>query len=485
MYTFVTYSFAGMRGVQARGVRIAEHLKDKEIVFLNSGDAEWLEQAGYRVIDAPFDSVSRLSSVRFPGGTEAVVFTDIPTNRPYQALLFLAAKQQGIPTVVVENIYHRDQHREMVYRSVMEYADLFLWNGLSCLWERKLPRVHLIPPLIKKPSLTAEDARKAIFREYGIPEDHRLLLASGYKDDVREILDRLFHALTERNSSLTCIVIAASERIERQGNVICTPVLQEEPIRHLLLASDLLVCKKGYLQILEAFSLGTPVVCIGRHEGFLNRWIDPQILEVLPYYPYFSADLVGKVKTLMERSPGRETWIAKVKALHNGNLDGAQQAARLIRKAKHHPLRIRTRLLVSLNRTAEIEAAKKIMKTERHLYPFFISLPYLALESLWLSSAEGQTHHMELDFGNLVPTPDILQYGASSVLHAGPHDMHGWSPMFPWVDFQLAQVEQHFRYADEIIIVGHLTESYLGPLLGKVRHKTRVVEVSPESHGVK
>ena len=478
MYTFVTYSFAGMRGVQARGVRIAEYLTDKDVVFLNSGDAEWLTQAGYRVIDTPFDRVSRLSSVRFPRGTEVAVFTDIPTNRPYQALLFLAAKKQGIPSVVIENIYHRNQHEEMVYRSVMEYADMFLWNGLSCLWDKKLPRVRLIPPLIKKPSQTAQQARKSIFMEYGIPENHRLLLASGYKDDVREIIDCLFQALAGQQDNLTCIVIAASQKRERHGKVIYTPVLQEEPIRHLLLASDLLVCKKGYLQILEAFCLGTPVVCIGKHEGFYNSWIDPQILEVLPYFPSFSTELVEKVKTLLVSSPQRESWIAQVRALHNGTFDGAREAAEQIKKVRHHPLRKKTKVLVCLNRKEEVEAAQKIIRKERHLLPLFISVPYLALESLWLSSSEGQTHHMHTDFEKLSPTSDILRYGASTVFHAGPHDMHGWAPMFCWVDFQIAQAQQHFRYAEEIIVAGTLTASYLEPVLKPFSHKVKVVEVS-------
>jgi len=477
MYAFVTYSFAGMRGVQARGVRIAEHLGDREVVFLNSGDADWLTQAGYRVIDTPFDRVARLSSIRFPKGTKAAIFTDIPTNRPYQALLFLAAKRQGIPAVVVENIYHREQHRELVYRSVMEYADLFLWNGLSCLWQRKLPRVRLVPPLIRKPTLTAREAREEIFRQYGIPPGNRLVLASGYKDDVKEIIDRLFGALGEHHHDLTCIVIAASDRVEHRGTIIYTPVLQEEAIRNLLLASDLLVCKKGYLQILEAFSLAVPVVCIGKHEGFYDSWIDPQIREVLPYYPYFSEELVRTVAALLKDSPQRDAWIGKVKALHDGSLDGAEEAARLIRKATPHTMRKKVTLLVSLNRSEEMKAVTQIIREHQELLPLIISVPYLALDSLWLSSSEGQTHHLHHDFEALAPSGDILQYGGSTVLHGGPHDMHGWAPMFSWVDFQLAQLQQSMKMADHIIIAGSLTERYLAPMLRPFRRKIEVREV--------
>jgi len=482
LYTFVTYSFAGMRGVQARGVRIAEHLPREEVVFLNSGDDKWLRQAGYQVIQAPFDRAARLSSIKFPRGTGVVVFTDIPTNRPYQALLFLAAKRRGIPVAVIENIYHRNQHLEPVYRSVIEYSDLFMWNGLSCLWKNRLPKVHLIPPLMRKPDKSRQEARRDVFEEYGIPHHHRLILASGYKDDVRDIIDRLINEVLKYRSDLTFVAIASSEEVVRRDNVIYMPVMQEEAIRNLLLASDLLVCKKGYLQILEAFGLGTPVVCIGRHEGFYDSWTDPQIQEVLPYYPYFSNQLVEKVRELCEDGSFRKVWLEKVMALHDGSLDGAEKAAKLIRKVRFHPIDIRRKVLVCLNRTREVEVARELIREEPFLLPVFISVPYLALEDLWLSSSEGQVHHMCTDFDSVTPSSDILQYGASTVYHAGPHDMHGWSLIFPWVDFQMAQIVEHFREADEIVVAGSLTESYLAALLAPYRQKTRVIE--PDGSGI-
>lgn len=477
MFVFVTYSFAGMRGVQARGLRIAEYLPRQEVLFLNSGDSEWLRDAGYLVNEVPFDRITNLSSIVFPRDTKKVIFTDIPTNRPYQALLFLAAKQKGIPVAVIENIYRRDQHLEPVYRSVIEYSDLFMWNGLSGLWNKRLPRVHLIPPLIRKPTMSRQEAREQFCSRYGVPENHSLILASGYKDDVRETIDRLLGALSEGCDNLTAVVIAASDKTVRRGNVIYMPVLQEEAIRNLLLAGDLLICKKGYLQILESFSLGTPVVCIGRHEGFYDSWLEPELLDAMCYYPSFSDELVNKVMSLCCDTEMRKTWLEKIEALHDGSLDGAETAARLIREASFHPSDARKKVLVSLNRNVEVDAARDIIRKEPFLLPIFISVPYLSLDSLWLSTADSRKHNMCTDFESITPSADVLQYGASTVYHAGPHDMHGWSLLFPWVDFQLAQIASHFKEADEIIIIGSLTADYLSQLLEPYRNKTRIIDI--------
>jgi len=84
---------------------------------------------------------------------------------------------------------------------------------------------------------------------------------------------------------------------------------------------------------------------------------------------------------------------------------------------------------------------------------------------------------MQRDFEELAPSGDILRYGASMVLHSGPHDMHGWAPMFSWVDFQLAQVQQYMKEADQVLVVGKLTGSYLEPLLRRFRRKVRIVEL--------
>lgn len=276
-------------------------------------------------------------------------------------------------------------------------------------------------------------------------------------------------------------MIASSKKLKRKGQVIHTPVLQEEAIRPLLMAADLLVCKKGFLQILEAYSLGTPVICIGKYEGFYDSWVDPQIREVMPYHPLFCKQLVKDVSVFVGDSKKRQAWLKKVKALHNGKLDGAVDAARLVKKAKHRPIKIQRKVLLSLNLSDEMKVAQTQITKQKHLFPVFVSVPYLALSNLFMSTVEGQTHAMHRDLDWFVPTDDILKYGANLTLHHHHHDMHGWSLMFPWVDTQHQMLMALFKEAQEIQVVGKRSQDYFAELLKPFKRKLKLIRVKTSS----
>ncbi len=70
MYVFVTYAHAGMRGVLARGLKVAEHF-DKEVVFfIHSGDDDWLKASGYKHENIFFDTLCLPSEVKLPRNTQ-------------------------------------------------------------------------------------------------------------------------------------------------------------------------------------------------------------------------------------------------------------------------------------------------------------------------------------------------------------------------------------------------------------------------------
>lgn len=479
-YVFVTYSFEGMRGVQVRGIRIAENLPKNEVVFFNSGDDRWLRQGGYQVRQVSFDKITRIDEIQFPEETRAVIFCDMPTNRPYQTLLFLAAKKQGIPVVVIENLYHSSQGQQPVYKAIINNTDLWLWNGISSLWDKTehLVNTQWIPPLMKAPHSSFQEARQAVMTKYNIPAGHKIILASGYQEDVRSIIDQLCATILSGNTKVHFIIIAAAEEYRQDGNVIYTPVLQEKDIRPLLMGSDLLICKKGFLQILEAFSFGVPVVCMGKYEGFYDSWLDPEIRNVLPYHPYYSDKLVTDITRLVIDGPDRDLWLRQVRALHNGLFDGGEKAARMLQqKILLRKEYSKAKLLISLNISSEIKVAQEVIRRQEDLLPVIISVPYLTLKNLFLSSSEGQTFDKYNDFDDLVPSSDILRYGTNLTYHCGPHDMHGWALALPWLDTIHEHIQELCKHAEEILVIGQRSEEYLHELLLPFKEKITLISV--------
>ena len=48
MYIFVTYGTKGWRGVQERGLAIANYFKKDEVLFLNGYDSEFIKKRGFK-----------------------------------------------------------------------------------------------------------------------------------------------------------------------------------------------------------------------------------------------------------------------------------------------------------------------------------------------------------------------------------------------------------------------------------------------------
>src|SRR3990167_7876062 len=135
MHLILTYGEKGMRGVQVRGLRIAQSFSPNEVVIVNDGESEWLKGQGYTVFDYPlkqFISLQRIEKDLFERyKPKSVIFSDLPTNHITQASIAIIANNYQVPVIITENYYSKKQFNEYSFKNNIALADLVLLNGLS------------------------------------------------------------------------------------------------------------------------------------------------------------------------------------------------------------------------------------------------------------------------------------------------------------------------------------------------------------------
>ncbi|MFQ6083631.1 MAG: hypothetical protein ACE5WD_09740, partial [Candidatus Aminicenantia bacterium] len=349
MYIFVTYGLKGWRGVQERGLAIAKNFKKKGVLFLNGYDSNFIKKEGFscETIDL---SLTDPQKIKFPKKTKAIIFADLPTNELFNLSLFLAAKEKGIPTIVFDQIYKRGQLKEGVYKNLAEYADLLILNGLKFMKGEEGERVKIIPPL---PDYKIQPKiREKISLKYNLDPKKFWIFISGYYKPVFEMTKRALPLISKNKKDFYLILL---------------PYLPQRKFLEFLDASDIFTSKFGYLQILEALALRTPVI-VGGEAGYVLRMeiLDKKIQEVIKYAKDFR-ELAKILNSFLENKKERRKIINKMAKLHNLSFGGAKIAAGYIKKIKRKKTKkpFKKKILVLVNE--EIKKAEKLIKSQPFL----------------------------------------------------------------------------------------------------------------------
>ncbi len=463
MYLFITYARESMKGVQARGIRVANELKENsDVLFWNDGDCSWLEKEGLPFEKIDFKQFSSSSSISFPNKVKAVIFADLPTNRPLQTAILIAARNKKIPTVVLENQYRKNQEVEGVYEATRKYCDLMVFNGLSYLQTSQVEGLKYVPPLLP-PKLEKDYSKKSLENRIGRTLKDHLIICVGYNKNVLEVVEGIANALSDSEDTDIVIVGSPADDTDSKKNVITVGRQDEKGMVELFSSADLILAKPGFLQVQEALAYGIPIVTLGEDAGFRREWIDQKTIEVVKHYPEFSTELIHLINSMRENNSFWQEWKDRISTLHNGEMDGAKKIAKLVGNISFKEKNLSKSILVCLDKKEEREAAKEIIAKNDFILPIYLSAGFFT----------GEKNNCLDDF-RAYEEGAILQQTSELIFDFGWDSVHGFSKIFPMYDALINLLKSLISQAEVIYVVGEETKSYIAKLIDEVGSKAKI-----------
>jgi hypothetical protein len=232
--------------------------------------------------------------------------------------------------------------------------------------------------------------------------------------------------------------------------------------------SKMILGKRGYLQILESLTLKKPIICLGHFKGFEDDWLDEKLKEVVPHFSNYSRKLINHISFLLKDSSARNKYLKKIEKLHDGSFNGDEKIAKIIRKTRFHPLKIKPVSLISLALPQELKKVKEMIQKEDFLLPILISIPYFY---------KYKTRQKNVSYDNIIPRKDLLRFGFNWTIHFGPHDYYSISQIYPWFDFLINHLEKIIKESYKVYIIGNRTADFIKPLISKYKKKISIKKI--------
>lgn len=471
MYIFVTYGVKGWRGVQERGLAVAKHFNKKKVLFLNGYDSSFIRKQGFkcRTIDL---SLSDPKKIKFPKNTKALIFADLPTNELFNISLLLAATEKKVPVVVFDQIYRRGQLKEGVYKNLIKYSDLLILNGLNFLKKEEIKGVKIIPPLARYKS--QPKIKEELSQKYGLDPKKFWIFVSGYFKPVYEMLKKANPALSRESKNFNLIICGANlQKPKKSKNQLLLPYLPQKEFLGFLNASDLFVSKFGYLQILEALALRTPIIVAGKAGVVLKMEILDKKLQEVIKYAKDSKELYRSVFTFLKNKKERKNISNKIAKLHNLGFDGAKIAADYIKKIKKSKAKkvFKKRILILVNN--EVKKAEKLIKNQDFLYVLGIIAPVSKPGPKLYPVKKCNEKILSRKLKDLLlEQPEILPHSFKEIYLFSQRKYDGLMNILPWYNLWIEKQTSLFKLADEILITSqgkYLLFNLLEPFLNKTK----------------
>ncbi len=476
LYLFITYGVKGWRGVQERGLAIAQHFNKNEVLFWNGYDSDFIEKEGFRCKTVDL-SLTEPERIKFPKNVKTIIFADLPTNELFNISLFLAAKKKNIPVIVLDQLYRRKQSKEGVYRSLAEYADMLLLNGLEFMKKEETKKIKIIPPL---PNYAPQQKiKEEIALKYNLNPKNFWVLVSGYFKPTLEMAKKSYLLLSQKNKNFHFIICGLRlGKPQKKGNQLLLPYLPQKEFLELLDASDIFISKFGFLQILEALSLKTPLIVAGEAGYVLKTEIlDKKLQEVIKYAEN-PKELAEICNSLIKNRKKRQTLSKKISKLHNGILDGAKIAADFIKKLKTSR-KIETlpkrKILILIN--DEIKKAESFISQESYLYVLGIiasvSKPGPKLYPVKRPEEKLLSRKIE---ELILKQQEILPHTFKEIHLLSKRKYDGLTNIFPWYDIWIKNLISHLEFADEILITPKAKFLFFN-LLQPFKKKIKIIKI--------
>ena len=465
-YLFITYGEPGWRGVQIRALRMANYLPREEVLFWNMYDSSIITEWNFDV-ETKNAGLTDPLSITFPKGIEVVIFSDLPSNELFEYAVYRAAIREKKKIVICEQLYRRGQMQESTFAAYVRQSDLFLVNALSSFRDEETETIKIIPPQIEID--TNENAATIIRKKYNIPDDMPILFGSGYHEGIFNKILNLREKLIAENVRFFTIISGhdAIQRSTHKDNFLVLPYTAGDEYFQLLKASDVVVVKFGFLQILEALALHKPTIILGEAGAVLQQEgvLDHTIIENVLLDDNLSQDTITHIVHLLSDRNFRKEEVKKLMAIHDGSIYGACQGAKYITNLTHTLTKSREAIskkcAIFLN--DELIAHSNWLHTNTEIYPltFIMTVP-TELQSMKRfpdGFLETDVSTLQLDRKNTVIQDSFCEISLFSKRKA-----HGFTFISEWYDTWLKHLVDIFIASDKIYMTAK-GKQLLEPLL--------------------
>lgn len=456
-YIIVTYAREQMRGVQVRGIRIAQGLPKNEVLFLNSGDDSWLTKFGYKVKNVNLYQFFPGKSNLLPETTKCLIFPDLPTNHPGQLSILLESIRKKIPAVVVDNIYSAIQLKEPVYENTIKICDKMILLGLSYLKNKvSNEKITIVPPLLTKPKLTPDEARNKILKKFNFPADKKIVLGISYNEYALSVI----HKLADTYKDVEFILLGG--QTPPKQNLRFDSIASASEISNYILGSDLILCKMGYQQMIETWALGKLLITIGKERGLRKWWLDEKMREIAFDFKEFNRELELLFHKILFDEKYRGGLLEKVKFLHDGSFNGIETIAGEIKRTKFSAKKIEKILLLAIV-DENTDKIRKIISSHPFILPILISFPFATKKAF----RNIETAYKISDF-EATGEENMIRSDFNLIAGLSPHSAHGLLKILPWYDDLANNFLKMANDAENVIVVGEKTKLYFQEIIKNI-----------------
>jgi hypothetical protein len=279
---------AKVGGAFFRGLRLAVELSRRgwSAILCNQGpimDDPKVQQARDRIrilnLEAELPKPTAAEARRFfeSFDPDVIVFGEGPIGG--MKVIYNGARATRCHLVMLDQYYWR----EMV--GPRRDVDLLLLSGLKSFWGEDLrlfPWEEIVPPYI---DAVTPPAQLPVDRQ--LPDLPWVLLVA--YDEL--VLDKGLELLASAGIEAVLIVVSCDTEMARRlaagaaidlGRVVTLPLLGDADVYGLMGASRVVIVANGFLQIMAALAMGSPVICIDRGLGISAFNIASR------FYPYVS-----------------------------------------------------------------------------------------------------------------------------------------------------------------------------------------------------
>lgn len=463
MYLFVTFGEPGMKGVQIRGARVADALRDQgeTVEFLNDGEESWLVDQGYtvhRINIHQFSMPDHLGKTIFDTlHPQAIIFAELPTGWPYPTAVLFEANRRRVPVIVFDNLYSGEQLHDRPFHSTIQTADLVVFNSLASVTKPSLPHVRVIPPLIHKPT-----PEKIAFwhKQLKLAPDQTLITMVGYHNQAREIAQTIYDTLPAENQPLFILITGETTGKLRhpEQNLIISPFLAPEDLIPLYSLSEVIIGKHGYMQFLEAIALGKIFISLGTTHGYKTEWLEPPLQAVDLHFDepqpaaHFLCSLLQDAKKINQLK-------ATIKKLHDGRFYNPTEIATWISETVYRPKTYVTKVFLCYGeKNIQKELARKVTELTQHdmsyIYPLVI-----------YKNQEDDTIAAPAVSDYIAPQKYMLNASFAELFTLSSHSFHSLAQIYPWYNEIVSHIINILTIADEVLVYDKQTEQYFHDLL--------------------
>jgi|YNPBryunderm2012_1023409.scaffolds.fasta_scaffold02378_3 hypothetical protein len=496
-YLFFIYGSKRIKGVQTKAINIINFLPREEVLIINHGDSTWLEKHNLPVINLnynrfffPTNTPEDIKLKEYIDSAKVIIFCDFPTNMSLPSLIFwYVYKNLKKPICVFDNIYNTKQFKEKLYNIFYHLADLILLTGINYFqsYLKKFKKAVLIPPFFEAYNQDTSFYRNKVAETFKIKNKERKnILYIAYNEKVFNFVKKMISKIDF--SDINHLLITPSHinddelsllREKNKENIyLIKEKLNQNEIRDLILASDIVITKFGYQQVLEVLSLQKPLITVA-DSGLKKNWLDKNIANTFPFFPKFNYYCLNYFKKLIKDEIFYKKIVSKIEKLHNNEFNGAKIAASEIIKLKNKKITKRfspqKTLIIAFNTKKNIQKVKKVIEKEIFALPIIISNRFAERD---FDYPKGKKPLLEkLENFNFCIKDEIINNSFSFILNFSPIAYHGFSMIYPYLDQISKLILNLMERSDKIYFIGPETRAFFYSITKSIKnYKNKLIK---------